>query len=120
MNQPVTVLIASSRPDMLPLCLQSILNQSSLPSGIVVVWDVETPGTTTLGYMGEVAKRKGIKLDFLYSGGHKGQVESYNLVYAKIPTPYIFRMDDDEVLEPNVLACLCETMSKDDKIGAVG
>jgi FkbM family methyltransferase len=68
-------------------------------------------------YLFSMLSKKGIEWEVIF-GQHKGQHFSHQIVLDKAKTEFVFRVDDDEYLEPNVLEKLMEQMT--DGVGAVG
>jgi GT2 family glycosyltransferase len=125
MQAPVTVICPATRYETtLPLAIQSIVNQTINPVRIIIICDGEQnydfKKSYLFNYIFELAKMKGITIDVAFSGGNKGVVYCYNEILKMIQTPLVYRIDDDEVAEPNCLEQLIHCLQMDKSIGAVG
>jgi glycosyltransferase involved in cell wall biosynthesis len=124
MKNKITVLLTTcDRYDStLPLCLMSIVNQTRLPDRIVLVDDSRDTSNNpfysnnTIKYLLVLMKNKNISIDYFY-GEKKGQVPALQLGLNKIDDGWVFKTDDDNVLDPNVLERF-ESEIKND-IGAI-
>lgn len=106
----ITVLLTTcDRYDStLPLCLLSILNQTRLPDSIVIVDDSRNNtfyNEQQIKYCLLIAKLKQVPIEYFY-GERKGQVLALQLGMDNIEDGWVFKTDDDNVLEPNVLELL--------------
>lgn len=105
----------------LPLSLMSIINQSLLPYEIILVDDNDNKDFYNIKIFKEILKLiklKGVKFSYFY-GESKGQVYAQQIALNNCSTELIYKMDDDNILESNVLEILYNTITKSDKIGAV-
>jgi GT2 family glycosyltransferase len=123
MKIPVTVSLTTMDryTSILPLSLLSIINQSYLPDTILIADDSKNKTFyqhDILRNLIKLCKLKNINIEY-YHGESKGQVHAQNLLLNKCNTPYLFKMDDDNILESNVLETLYNTINGDDNIGAV-
>lgn len=98
-----------------PLCLLSIINQTRLPNRIVIVDD----SMKKQFYQNEMIKQlitlciwKNIPIDYFH-GESKGQVPALRLGMEEIHEGWVLKMDDDNILEPNVLEKLEGYISND-------
>ena len=64
-------------------------------------------------------EKRNILWEVRFSPQH-GQVKNHISALDLCRTPYIFRMDDDNILSNNTLEVLLNVIEKDEKIGAVG
>lgn len=117
---PVTVSIITYGRDKttLPLTLQSVLMQTKLPERIILLTDNETENRTNYAKddlyvrLFRIATEKGIKVEFFASPGHTGQVRGHEFILSlQHVQGYLFRVDDDVVLEPTVLEKLYNKMT---------
>jgi len=104
----------------LPLCLSSIANQTYKPEAVIIYDDGEQkdlrkePLYQNLFSMFDANKIKWA-VNF---GDRKGQVFSHQKSLKDAKTTWIWRIDDDNVAEPDVLEKLVSNISSD--VGAVG
>jgi hypothetical protein len=104
----------------LPLALQAILNQSKLPDKLVIFDDNDDPRDVRnelfYSYFFKICDIKGLKWEWVFAE-KKGQ--HYNHDKANISGyEWVWRIDDDCIPEPNVLATLFHYTHK--SVGAVG
>lgn len=111
MANKITVLLATcDRYDStLPLCLMSIINQTRLPDRVVIVDDSRNISNNNSFYSNKVIKHilvlfknKNVPIDYFY-GEKKGAVPALQLGLNKIEDGWVFKTDDDNVLDSNVL-----------------
>jgi len=111
-----------NRYDTLDKTLLSIAFQTFSPHEVIIVDDSDKPiNITTIPhyeYILRVFDSKGIKWRVVF-GKKQGQHHSHQLIQDQAETELIFRIDDDEVAEPDVLRKLSKHFSNE-KIGAVG
>lgn len=111
-----------NRYECLDKTLLSIALQTMSPYEVIIVDDSDNPvNITTIPHYEYILKtfdKKGIKWRVLF-GKKQGQHHSHQLVQDEAKTEIVFRIDDDEVAEPDVLRKLYKHF-KDPKIGAVG
>jgi len=107
-----------------PSCLMSIVSQSFLPEKIIIVDDTPASDRADLRNISvyqnifSLFDKKGIEWEVVF-GDDRGQVFGHNAVLEKATTEYIWRIDDDEFAENNVLQRFYECMKSDSNIGAV-
>lgn len=110
------------RYDVLDKCLLSIALQTLSPYEVIIVDDSDKPvdlrQISYYEYIFKLFDSKGIKWKVAF-GLKKGQHYSHQFVQENAEGDLIFRIDDDEVAEPDVLEKLHEVITKSDKIGAV-
>lgn len=103
----------------LPLCLLSVINQTLLPFEIILVDDNtdkkfhEIPISKSIL---KLIKLKNIKFSY-YHGESKGQVHAQQIALENSNTDWIYKMDDDNILNPDVLEILSKSI--DNKTGAI-
>lgn len=105
----------------LPICLNSIINSSVSPEEIILVDDNEKKEFFNIEISKiilSLMKLKNIKFSY-YHGESKGQTIAANIALNHSKTPYIFKMDDDNILNSNVLETLYNTIIQDENIAAV-
>ena len=106
----------------LPSMLLSIINQTLLPKKIVIFDDGEQKNLTEYGLYQNIfslIEAKNIKWEVIF-GQKKGQVFNHQTMLEIAQTPFIWRIDDDDYVEPNVLETLLSHFKKDNSIGLVG
>jgi GT2 family glycosyltransferase len=123
MHADVTVGISTKdRYDVLHLCLMGIANQTVLPRELVIFDDGEQRDLRDEGVYKHVFKildYKGIKWGVFF-GEKKGQVLNHQKVLEGTKTEWIWRIDDDNYPEPNVLENLLRVGLSNPTVGAVG
>lgn len=104
-------------------CLLSIALQTYLPIEIIIVDD--TPNPTDLRtipiykYIFQLFDDKKVEWKIMY-GAHKGAHYSHQLVQEIAKGDWIFRIDDDEIAEPDCLSLLKKNITGwTDNIGAI-
>jgi glycosyltransferase involved in cell wall biosynthesis len=105
----------------LPLCLQAIALQTVRPKQVVLFDDGEMKDLRALSpysHLFPLLIQKGINW-FHLPGGRKGQVANHQTALDRADTEFVWRVDDDEVPEPDCLARLLEVASAEPAIGAV-
>lgn len=110
------------RYDSLDKTLLSIALQTRKPAEVIIVDDSDNPvNLTTVPHYEHIFRlfdEKGIKWQVKF-GQKKGQHHSHQMIQELAQTDWIFRIDDDEVAEPDVLRRLISVAIQDEKIGAV-
>ncbi len=104
----------------LPLCLMSIINQTYKPNRIVLVDDNQEKKFYDYEILRNIlilCKYKDIKFDYFY-GPSKGCTYALDLGLKKIEQGWILKVDDDNVLEPNILELYVKNIS--DNVGVMG
>jgi glycosyltransferase involved in cell wall biosynthesis len=108
------------RYDVLTHCLLSIAMQTLPPVEVIIMDDTSFPINITTTELGEYVLRlldeKGIKWKVLY-GQKKGQHYSHQTMQEIAEGDFIYRVDDDEIMEPDCLEKLSSLMTDD--VGAV-
>jgi GT2 family glycosyltransferase len=103
----------------LPMCIAAILNQTRLPERLVIYDDGEQKDLRELSpFSGllKLADDKGISWE-IFTTPREGQVKNHQHALDNCTTDLIWRIDDDEVAEPNCLENLLAEMK--DGVGAV-
>lgn len=105
----------------LPLALQAIINQTRPVDKLVVFDDNDDPQDMrkelAYSYFFQMLDIKGIKWEWLYAG-KKGQHHNHQIANT-MGYEWVWRVDDDAIPEPNVLADLLR-WTRLNNIGAVG
>ena len=103
----------------LPLCLMSILNQTHSPIEVILVDDNDIKEFYDISINKEILKLFKLKnIDFSYFYGEsKGQVYAQKIGIDNSKTDWIFRTDDNNILESDVLETLKNSISFN--VGAV-
>lgn len=121
MNADITVEISTrDRYESLILTLQSIALQTCLPKCVLIYDDGQQKDLRQDYVYGNIFKMlslKGIQWKVLF-GERKGQVLNHQKAINESQTELIYRCDDDNTLEPNVLERLYAQF-RDPKVGAV-
>ena len=103
----------------LPLCLMSILNQSLKPKRIILVDDNDEKDFYKIDILKDILillKLKNIEFEY-YHGQSKGQTYAQQIALSHVNTEWIFKTDDDNVIEPNVFETLSHHIT--DRVGAL-
>lgn len=121
MKDKVTILLTTcDRYDTtLPLCLLSILNQTKKPERIVIVDDSVNNKfyeSFQIKQLLTISKYKNVQIDY-YLGEKKGCVAALQRGFEKINSGWILKVDDDNILEPNVIEIFYTNIK--DEIGAM-
>jgi Glycosyl transferase family 2 len=107
----------------LPIVLSSLLNQNKKPGKLIVYDDNDTcedpRANDTLNNILAALNLVGIQW-FWIPGARTGQVTNHEHARKNAETPFIWRIDDDNMLLPDNLEVLYKTITSDPKIGAVG
>lgn len=105
----------------LPLVLQAVINQTTLPDKLVIFDDNDEPKDMReeliYQYFFKMLDMKGVQWEWLFSE-KKGQHHIHQAANT-MGFDWVWRVDDDCIPEPNVLGNLMGYISLDD-IGAVG
>jgi hypothetical protein len=104
----------------LPLTLVSIANQTRKPDYVVIYDDSSNPidigANETLRYVFQMFDTKGIKWRHIW-GQKRGQHIGHQVI-QDMAQELVWRIDDDEIAEPNVLEILLSQFGE--RVGAVG
>ncbi len=108
-----------NRYDVLPMAIQSIAMQTRVPDEFVLFDDNESPldlrELPTYKYLFQLLDNKGIKWQVVF-GAKKGQHHNHQKS-QEMAQDLVWRLDDDNIAEPNVLERLEEQI---EGAGAVG
>lgn len=120
-NIDVTVVISTKDRyfDTLPLCLSSIINQTLKPKKFILFDDGEQKDLREEHLYQNIFSHldtNGIEWEVAF-GSREGQVKNHQKSIEMAKTDWIWRIDDDEIAEPNVLEMLVSNIS--DSVGAV-
>ena len=107
----------------LPQCISAIVNQTTPPSKILVIDDGEQnekkiKDDPVWQGLFRLMELKGISC-WIQWGRKKGMADIDQLMLEVCKTPLIWRLDDDNLPEPNVLEALVRKLKEDDEVGAV-
>ncbi len=120
-NLTVTAEICTKdRPAMLAACISAIIHQTVKPQWIAIYNDGEVKNLETVepfSSMLRMANDLGINWT-VFDTPQWGQVQSHQHALDNASTDTIWRVDDDEIAEPNCLENLLAEMK--DGVGAVG
>ena len=104
----------------LPLALNAIINQTKLPDKLVIFDDNDEPedvrNNNIYQHLFSIMNYKGIKWEWVYAA-KKGQHHIHQMA-NRMGYDWVWRVDDDAIPEPNVLAELYSWIDKD--VGAIG
>lgn len=106
----------------LPLAIQSIAMQTRPPDKFVLFDDGEQKDLRkelNYSYLFSILEARGISWEVRF-GQRQGQVLNHEAMLRTAETDYIWRLDDDNIAEPDVLEKLVEVLDNDPKVGAVG
>lgn len=98
----------------LPLSLMSVVNQTLTPHEIILVDDNDIKdfyNVDILKCMIKLMKLKGINFSY-YHGQSKGQVHAQQIALDHCKTDWLFKMDDDNILNPDVLEILSKSVKE--------
>jgi len=115
MDITVTLTTRNRYHTTLPFCLMSIFNQTLSPKRVILVDDNENKQFYNIPQFKDILflfKQKNIEFYYFY-GESKGQVFAQNIALEHTETELIFKMDDDNILENNVLETLYNNMKGD-------
>lgn len=102
--------------------LQSVCHQSFTPSEIIIFDDSEKKfdlrNSSIYTNLFKLMARKNINWKVEFSPSH-GQLKNHIKATELCKTEFLYRCDDDHVLESNVLGSLMDLISKDKNTGAV-
>jgi GT2 family glycosyltransferase len=121
LNITVTVSTKDRYFTTLPLCLTAVANQSYKPQKIVIYDDGEQKDLREEPIYKNIFSlfdKKEINWCVLF-GKKEGQIKNHQHALYNSETEYIWRLDDDNVPEYNVLESLVNTINLNDDIGAV-
>ena len=106
----------------MPLVLQAILNQTTLPDKLIVFDDNDEPqdmrNEMIYQYFFQMLDIKKVKWEWLYAN-KKGQHHIHQMANG-MGFDWVWRCDDDAIPESNVLGNLLGYATAIDNVGAVG
>lgn len=100
----------------LPLAIASIAQQTIGPEKLIIYDDgdhLDLRKEAIYNSLFALLQNKGIAWEVVF-GEKKGQVLNHQKAINKSTTDLIWRVDDDDLPEPNVLQCLLQTIEPDD------
>jgi Glycosyltransferase like family 2 len=104
----------------LPLVISAIINQTKKPDRLVIFDDNDEPKDMREEHvyqqLFQIMDLKGIEWEWLWAG-KKGQHYNHQMANT-MKFPWVWRVDDDTIPEPNTLKTLCAYIKTD--IGAIG
>jgi hypothetical protein len=104
----------------LPLAIQSVINQTRLPDKLVIFDDNDNPKDTRedpkYRYLFSLLDKKNIAWEVIFAA-KKGQHHNHQIA-NKMGYDWVWRVDDDNSPEQNVLENLCSYIA--DNVGAIG
>jgi hypothetical protein len=107
----------------LPLVLQSLLSQNAKPAKVVIYDDNDSfddpRKNDVLNNMLSALSLSNIQWYWI-PGARSGQIYNHETARKTCETPFLWRIDDDNILLPDTLETLYKTITSDSKIGAVG
>ena len=106
--------------DTLPLCIESVINQTYKPKKLIIFDDGKQKDLRKEPLYQNILKhldQNGIGWQFVF-GEKKGQVLNHQKAIELSETEWIWRIDDDEIAEPDVLEKLIKNIK--DGVGAIG
>jgi len=106
----------------LPMAVQSVLAQTKLPEKIIIYFDgkpVDITKHPLWVYITNHIRHKNVQYVFSQTQS-VGQVKNHEAARILSTTDLIYRLDDDEIMEPDVLEKLHKVIMSDEQIGAVG
>lgn len=111
---PLTIAIATyNRAHYLRQTLQSIVGSDARPLEVLVLDDGSKDNSAQ-----EITKSCSIPIQYFYQQ-NQGPATSRNILAEKAAAPYILFLDDDDLLEPDALSCLCSTAEQHNGTGVV-
>jgi GT2 family glycosyltransferase len=104
----------------LPLAIQSVINQTRLPDKLVIFDDNDNPRDTRedpkYRYLFSLLDKKNIAWEVIFAA-KKGQHHNHQIA-NRMGYEWVWRVDDDNSPEQNVLENLCSYIADD--VGAIG
>jgi GT2 family glycosyltransferase len=104
----------------LPLAIQSVINQTRLPDKLVIFDDNDNPKDTRedpkYRYLFSLLDKKNIAWEVIFAA-KKGQHHNHQIA-NRMGYDWVWRVDDDNSPEQNVLENLCSHIADD--VGAIG
>jgi len=115
-NELVSVIIPTfRRPQKLERCLHSLINSNYPNLEVIVIEDPSPFGYTTIGW-----EKKFPNTTFIRNKERYYQAKNRNIGIKHARGKYIFFLDDDNVVHPNCIRILVNTLLKNSEVGFVG
>lgn len=114
MDITVSITTKNRYYNTLPMSLISVINQTLSPKEIILVDDNDQKDFYNMDMyknLIKLMKLKGIKFSY-YHGPSKGQVYAQQVALEHCTTDWLFKMDDDNILDNNVLEVLSSTVTE--------
>jgi hypothetical protein len=105
----------------LPLAIASIAMQTVLPKKFILFEDsepIDIRTNNTYLHLLHILSEKEIEWEVVF-GKKMGQVHNHQMAIEKCKTEWLWRIDDDNIVQPNVLGALLKSAADDEKVGAV-
>lgn len=107
----------------LPLVITSLCNQTLKPNKLIVYDDNDTFEDLRENEIYKnllmLMNRAGINWE-IKPGARKGQIHNHQQALQEVTSEWIWRLDDDNIMDPNTLQQLFDYASNDPHVGAVG
>jgi GT2 family glycosyltransferase len=104
----------------LPMAISSVINQTLLPSHVVIIQDdpkeFDLRASAMYVHLFKMMDEKKIQWSVFF-GENRGQVRNHQLMLDNCKTEWLWRVDDDNVAEPDVLERLCNHIEPN--VGAI-
>lgn len=122
-NVTATVSTKGRYHNTFPLVLTSLVNQTLKPARLIIYDDNDAledlRENEIYKNLFTLLNRVGINWE-VKAGARKGQIHNHQQALKDVTSEWIWRLDDDNVMEPNTLQDLYNYAISDSKIGAVG
>ena len=122
-NVTATVSTKGRYHNTFPLVLTSLVNQTLKPARLLIYDDndelEDLRENEIYKNLFSLLNRVGINWE-VKVGARKGQIHNHQQALKDVTSEWIWRLDDDNVMEPNTLQDLYSYAISDSKIGAVG
>lgn len=123
MEPTTAVIVTRNRYNTtLATAIASVVNQTVKPQKLIIVDDGEFKDLRSMephGHLLNLLLHKGINWDVLPGGG-QGLAKGFHLAFNKAETEWIWRLDDDNMAEPDVLEKLLAHASNKEVGGVAG
>ena len=122
-NVTATVSTRNRMHTTMPLMLVSLLNRTVKPCKLIIYDDNDTLEDLRNNEIYQnifgLLERSGIGWE-VNVGARKGQIHNHQRALQEVKTEWIWRLDDDNILDANVLEGMLQAVQNNPKIGAVG
>ncbi len=109
--------LAYKRPNLLPLCLDSLIHTSDYPFQLIV--NLDAGDESNLDYVLGLHK-KGLVSNIIINGGdNRGVGRSFQNCLGVAEGDYIFKIDTDLIFKPNWLSTAVNILKNNSDIGAI-